>query len=38
MDGFPAWKLGEGLIIPHRKEQHVMKCYTRPQIWIDSLE
>jgi hypothetical protein len=30
--GPPVWGLDMGLIIVHRKTQHVMKCYTGPEL------
>jgi hypothetical protein len=37
--GPPAWEMHDRLTTPHhKKNQLVMKCYTGPQNWMDSLE
>jgi hypothetical protein len=31
----PAWALGEGQTLIGVKDQHIMKCYTGTQTWMD---
>jgi len=36
--GPPAWVLAKGLTTPHHKKKLIMKCFTGPWNWMDSLD